>query len=96
MTPFGPDLHLCHDIAVHEVAAPVGDHRGQDDPPCAPEDDLQGRLDDGIEGFIRVSRHVDHEEPHDSREDHCNEARPDDFACARVAVDLGQHVAENV
>ncbi len=96
MAPLGPDLHLCHDIAVHEVAAPVGDDRRDDDPPRAPEDDLQGRLDDGIEGLFRIPRHVDHEEPHDGREDHRDEARPDDFARARVAIDLGQHVAENV
>ena len=96
MTPLGPDLHLRHDIAVHEVAAPEGDDRRDDNPPRAPEDDLQGRLDHGIEGLLRIRRHVDHEEPHDGREDHRDEARPDDFARARVAIDLGQHVAEDV
>ena len=96
MTSLGPDLHLRHDIAVHEVAAPVGDHRRDDDPPRAPEDDFQGRLDHGIEGLLRIRRHVDHEEPHDRRKDHRGEACPDDFARARVAVDFGQHVAEDV
>jgi hypothetical protein len=96
MTPPGPDLHLRHDIAVHEVAAPEGDHRRNHDPPRALEDDLQGRLDHGIEGLLRIRRHVDHEKPHDGREDHRGEARPDDFARARVAIDLCQHVAENV
>jgi hypothetical protein len=96
MAPLGPDFHLRHDIAVHEVAAPEGDDRRDDDPPCAPEDDLQGRLDHGIEGFIRIPWHMDHEEPHDGREDHRDETGPDDFARARVAIDLGQHVAEDV
>ena len=96
MTPLGPDLHLRHDIAVHEVAAPEGDDRRDDDPPRAPEDDLQGRLDHGIEGLLRIPRHVNHDEPHDRREDHRDEARPDDFARAGVAIDLGQHVAEDV
>lgn len=39
---------------------------------------------------------MDHEEPHNGREDHCDEPCPDDFTCARVAVDLGQYVAEDV
>ena len=96
MTPLGPDFHPRHDIAVYEVAAPVGDYRGNDNPSCAPEDDFQGRLDDSVEGLFRIPRHADHEEPHDGREDHGDEARPDDFARARVAIDLGQHVTEDV
>ena len=96
MTPLGPDLHLRHDIAVHEVPAPVGDHRRDDDSPRASEDNLQGRLDHGVEGLVRIPRHVDDEEPHDRREDHRSEASPDDFARARVAIDLGQHVAEDI
>ncbi len=96
MTPLGPDLHLRHDIAVHEVTAPEGDDRRNHDPPRALEDDLQSRLDHGIEGFLRIRRQVDHEEPHDGREDHRGEARPDDFARASVTIDLGQYVAEDV
>jgi hypothetical protein len=96
MTPLGPDLHLRHDIAVHEVAAPEGDDRRNDNPPRASEDDLQRRLDHGIEGLLRIPRHVDHEQPHDGCEEHRGEARPDDFARARVAIHLGQHVAEDV
>ena len=96
MTPLGPDLHLRHDIAVHEVAAPEGDDRRDDDPPRALEDDLQGRLDHGIEGLLRIPWHVDHKEPHDGREDHRDEACPDDSARARVAIDFGQHVAKDV
>ena len=96
MTPRGPDLHLRHDIAVHEVAAPEGDHRGNDNPPRAPEDDLQRRLDHGIEGLLRIPRHMDHEQSHDGCEEHRGEARPDHFARARVAIHLGQHVAEDV
>ena len=90
MTPLGPDLHLRHDITVHAVAAPEGDHRRNHDPPRALKDDLQGRLDSGIEGLLRIRRHVDHEEPHDGRENHRAEAPPDHFARARVAIDLGQ------
>lgn len=96
MTPLGPDLHLRHDITVHAVAAPEGDHRRNHDPPRALKDDLQGRLDSGIEGLLRIRRHVDHEEPHDGRENHRAEAPPDHFARARVAIDLGQYVAEDV
>lgn len=96
MAPLGPDLHLRHDIAVHEVTAPESDDRRDDDPPRAPEDDLQGRLDHSVEGLVRIPRHVDDEEPHDRREDHRSEACPDDFARARVAIDFGQHVAEDI
>ncbi len=53
-------------------------------------------MDDGIEGFIRVPRHVDHEEPHDRCEDHRDKAGPNDLTRARIAIDLGQHVAEDV
>ncbi len=96
MTPLGPDLHLRHHIAVHEVAAPVGDDRRGDDPPRAPEDKFQSRLELGVEGLVRIPGHVDHKEPHDRREDHRAEASPDDFTRARVAIDFGQHVAEDV
>ena len=96
MTPLSPNLHLRHDVAVHEVAAPVGDDRRGNDPPRAPEDKFQSRLELSIEGFVRIPRHVDHEESHDRREDHRAEASPDDFTRARVAIDLGQDVAEDV
>jgi hypothetical protein len=36
-------------MAVHEVAAPEANHRRNHDPSRALEDDLQGRLDHGIE-----------------------------------------------
>ncbi len=39
---------------------------------------------------------MDHEEPHDGREDHRGEAHPDDFARAHAAIDLGQHVAKDI
>lgn len=96
MTPLSPDLHLRHHIAIHEVAAPVGDNRRGNDPPRASEDEFQSRLELGIEGLVRIPGHVDHKEPHDRREDHRAEARPDDLARARVTIDLGQHVAEDI
>jgi hypothetical protein len=96
MTPLGPDLHLRHDIAVHEVAAPVGDDRRGDDPPRASEDKFQSRLKLGVEGLVRIPGHVDHKEPHDRREDHRAKASPDNFTRARVAIDFGQHVPEDV
>ncbi len=96
MTPLGPDLHLRHHIAIHEVAAPVGNDRRGDDPPRASEDKFQSRLELGIEGLVRIPRHVDDEQPHNRCKDHRAEACPDDFTRARVAIDFGQHVAEDI
>ena len=87
-----PDLHLGHDHGLDEVADEEGGHRGEDDPPVGAEHPLIGVLP----GPARRDRQMDHGPFHQRHEGERDEAGPDRAPRAGVAVDLGQHVIDQV
>ena len=88
----GAHLHLGQDERVRELAAEVGDERGEHDARSAAEDGLEGGLVRPAGGGGKASTAALMKEAKMQRP----EAGPHDLARARVAVDLGEDVAEHV
>jgi len=92
MPAAGEDLHLGHHERVREFAAPEG-HEARDH---QPGDKVEHGCESLLVGPVGRGGKRDRDHAHDGQQTGGKKAQPDGAAGRRIAVNLREHVAENV